>query len=58
MKRPEVTIAKYKKDGKWIISVRGISSGFTVTPMDVDNILIQCQFDATRFNPTIQTKHE
>lgn len=56
MEYPEIIISKYfdKKSNKYIVYVRGISSGFIVHT-EIDNSTIEFKFDASRFNPKILT---
>jgi len=48
-----VAISKRKEKGKWIIRVRGVTSGFIVHT-EVDDSTIEFAFDASRFDPIIR----
>lgn len=50
---PTVTITKRMAQGKWIIGIRGVTSGFVVHT-ESDNSTIEFQFDAERFDPIIK----
>ncbi len=54
MERPIVEIIKGKHNGKWIITVRGVTSGAELDFHDEDNGSISFAFDASRFEPTIR----
>lgn len=49
----EVRIRKFKEDGKWVIRVSGVTSGFTVHT-ETDDSSIEFRFDASRFEPVIK----
>ena len=53
MEYPKVKITKHKENGKWIIRIRGITSGFTVYT-ELDNSTLEFKFDANRFEPIIK----
>jgi len=54
MEQVEVRVYRIMdSDGKWIVRVHGISSGFKVHANDSDNLSIEFKFDSTRFEPII-----
>ena len=53
VKYVDVDISKRKQDGKWIISIKGVTSGFVVHTSE-DDSTIEFEFDADRFEPFIQ----
>ena len=50
---PYVEISKSRHNGKWIIRIKGVTSGFVVHT-ESDNSTIEFQFDAARFEPIIK----
>jgi len=48
----DIKISKNKEQGKWIVRVHGVTSGFTVHTSD-DDSTIEFAFDASRFEPFI-----
>lgn len=56
MKYPTVEIRKYKENRKWVIRIKGITSGFIVHT-EADNSTLEFKLDATRFEPMIKVEH-
>lgn len=46
----DVIVRKSKRNGKWIIRIEGVTSGFIVHTSE-DNSSIEFGFDAERFEP-------
>ena len=40
-----------KEDGKYVVRIQGVTSGFVVHGGDGDNMTIEFKFDASRFSP-------
>jgi len=49
----DVEVNKIKENGKWVIRIKGVTSGFIVHTSEDDSI-IEFGFDASRFEPFIQ----
>lgn len=45
-----------KEENKWIVRVKGISSGFIVHGGYPDDMSIEFRFDANRFEPIIKKR--
>lgn len=50
----EVSKRYDKRTKKWVVRISGISSGFVVHGGDGDNMTVECEFDASRFEPFIK----
>lgn len=53
MEYPKIKISKYKEKDKWVIRIKGITSGFIVHT-ESDNSTLEFKFDASRFDPIIK----
>ena len=47
----KIDVSCYLVDGKWVIYVKGVTSGAIIHGGDGDNMTIEFKLDASRFRP-------